>query len=128
MLPLIGKLHFSVAMVLAAVGIYGVMAHSVAQRTHEIGVRLAIGARPQHILRLILGQGLALTVVGIALGMASSIVLTRALRNQLFEVGSTDPRTFVAVPVLLTGVTLLACWMPVRRATKIDPLVVIRSE
>jgi putative ABC transport system permease protein len=120
---------FSVlALILAAVGIYGVMSHSVAQRTHELGVRMAIGAQPHHILRLILGQGLVLTLVGIAVGLASSIALTRVLRNLLFEVDATDPLTFVAVPILLTAVTLLACWVPARRATKIDPLVVIRNE
>lgn len=114
--------------ILAAVGIYGVMSHTVMQRSHEIGVRLAIGAQGRHILRLILGHGLILAAAGIALGLAGSAALTRVLRSLLFGVQPIDPLTFIAVPGILAVVALLACWLPAHRATKIDPLQVIRNE
>jgi putative ABC transport system permease protein len=114
--------------VLAAVGLYGVMSHTVMQRAQEIGVRLAIGASAQHILRLILGEGLALAAAGIALGLAGAAALTRVLRSLLFGVQPTDPLTFAAVPALLLAVALLACWLPARRATRIDPLRMIRED
>ena len=122
------SLFSGLALILAAVGMYGVISHSVVQRTREIGVRMAIGAQSHHILRLILGHGMILAASGIALGLASSIALTRVLRSLLFEVDPTDLLTFIVVPGLLATVVLLACWWPARRATKIDPLVVIRSE
>jgi putative ABC transport system permease protein len=118
----------AVALVLAAVGIYGVMAHTVAQRSHEIGIRVAIGAQKWHVLRLILGHGLALTAIGIVLGLAGAAALTRVLQSLLFEIEPTDPLTFTAVPLVLVTVALLACWLPARRATSIDPVVVLRSE
>ena len=122
------SLFSGLALILAAVGMYGVISHSVAQRTHEIGVRMALGAQGHHILRLILGHGMILAVTGIALGLAGSIALTRVLRSLLFEIDPTDLLTFTVVPTLLATAVLLACWWPARRATKIDPLVVIRSE
>lgn len=117
-----------VALALSVVGIYGVMSHSVLQRSHEIGIRLAIGAQPRDVLRLILRQGLLLAVVGIVVGVAGAFALTGTLRNLLFEIQPTDPLTFAVIPLLLALVTLLACWLPARRATKIDPMIVLRSE
>jgi ABC-type antimicrobial peptide transport system permease subunit len=124
---LIGSLA-ALAVLLAAGGLYSLIAYNVAQRTQEIGIRLALGAEPRDILRLVLLQGFKLAAFGIALGLASAIAATRALRSLLFGVSPTDPLTFVAIPLLLALVALLACWFPARRATKVDPLVALRSE
>jgi putative ABC transport system permease protein len=117
-----------IALFLAAIGIYGVMAYSVAQRTQEIGVRMALGARPLHVLRLVIGQSLVMLVIGTAIGLAGAFALTRLMRTLLFEITATDPLTYVSVVGLLTIVALLACYIPARRAAKVDPLIALRYE
>lgn len=121
-------LFAALALVLAAIGIYGVLSFGVSQRTHEIGIRLALGAHPREILRLIVRQGLQLVVVGLILGIVASLALTRFMSSLLFEVRATDPLTFVAVAVLLALVALLACYVPARRAMRTDPMVALRYE
>ena len=117
-----------IALFLAAIGIYGVMAYSVAQRTQEIGVRMALGARPLHVLRLVLGQSLGMLLIGIVIGLAGAFALTRLMRTLLFEITATDPLTYVSVIGVLTVVALLACYIPARRAAKVDPLIALRYE
>jgi len=117
-----------IALFLAAIGIYGVMAYSVAQRTQEIGVRMALGARPLHVLRLVFGQSLGMLLIGTVIGLAGAFALTRLMRTLLFEITATDPLTYVTVIGLLTVVALLACYIPARRAAKVDPLIALRYE
>ena len=116
------------ALLLAAIGIYGLMAYSVQQRTHEIGIRLALGAEPGHVRKLLIFQGLRLASIGIAIGIAAAFGLTRLLSASLFGVKSWDPLTFTVVPVLLSVVVLFAVWLPTRRATRVDPVIALRYE
>jgi len=116
---------------LASLGLYGVLAYSVSRRTHEIGIRMALGADRRKMLTMILKQGMALTVIGVALGLAGAYVLAKylgTLNGMLFGVQSRDPLTFAAMAALLTAVALVACFVPARRATKVDPMVALRYE
>jgi putative ABC transport system permease protein len=117
-----------IGLTLSTVGIYGVMAYSVTQRTQEIGIRMALGAQMTDVLRMVLTQGLKLTVIGVLIGLAASFVLTRVLKTLLFGVTPMDPVTFVLVSLLLVASALVACYIPARRATKVDPLVALRYE
>jgi putative ABC transport system permease protein len=125
---LLMSLFAGVAVVLAAIGIYGLLSYSVTRRTHELGLRLALGAGRNDVLKLVIGQGMKLALSGVALGVAAAFALTRSIASLLFDVSPTDPLTFVVIPLLLIAVALLACYLPARRATKVDPLVALRSE
>jgi predicted permease len=116
------------AMALACIGLYGLLSYETSQRTHEIGIRMALGAQHQDMLRLILGRGIMLAVIGAATGIGAALALTRFLRSLLFEIQPTDPTTFAGVAILLTLVALLACYVPARRAMRVDPMVALRHE
>jgi len=127
-LTMLLSLFSGVALVLAAVGIYGVISYSVAQRTSEFGIRIAMGASPVNVLGMVLRQGLILGAIGVAIGAAGALALTRLIRGLLFGISSFDPMTFIVMAAALTAVTLLACWAPARRATRVDPIVALRYE
>jgi ABC-type antimicrobial peptide transport system permease subunit len=118
----------ALALLLSCIGIYGVISFLVGQRTHEIGVRMALGAQPGDVMRLVLGQGAKMAVLGVILGLAAALVLTRLMASQLFGVTPHDPFTFVSVGLLLILVALLACYVPARRAVRVDPLIALRCE
>jgi putative ABC transport system permease protein len=116
------------ALVLAAVGVYGVMSYTVAQRTAEIGIRMALGAQHRDVLKTVLGQGMTMTAVGLAAGLAAGTVVTRAISRLLFGISPTDPATFISIAAILAAVSFIACYLPARRAMRVDPVVALRYE
>jgi len=124
---LLGALSL-LALFLTLVGLYGVMSYSVAQRAPEVGIRMAIGARAGDVLRMILGEGMRLVGAGIVLGLLLSVAVTRLMGSLLFDVSATDPLTLAAISILLSAVAILACWIPARRATRVDPMIALRCD
>ena len=118
----------SAGLVMAAIGVYGVLSYSVEQRTQELGVRMALGAQRGHLRFMVIRQGMALTLIGVGIGVGGALWLTRFLSSFLFGVKTLDPVTFIATPLLLTLVALLSTWIPARRATKVDPMAALRLD
>jgi putative ABC transport system permease protein len=116
------------ALVLASIGLYGVLSYAVTQRSREIGLRIALGASASSVVRMIVGRGLALTGIGLAIGLVAAWLATRAMKNLLYGVAAADPLTFAAVAALLGIIALIACWAPARRASRVDPITVLREE
>jgi putative ABC transport system permease protein len=120
------SLFAGVALLLAAIGVYGLTAYSVQQRTHEIGIRMALGAEPSDVLSVVLRDGLLPCLIGITVGIVGALMMSRLLKSMIFEVSPIDPLTFGSVAVLLASVAFVACWFPARRATRVDPVVALR--
>jgi putative ABC transport system permease protein len=127
-LALLLSLFAGLAVTLAAIGIYGVMAYAVTRRTHEIGVRLALGAKPADVVRLLVGQGMVQIGIGVLAGVVAATAVTRSMAGLLFGIAPNDPWTFVAVSVLLVLIGIAAAWIPAHRATRIDPVSALRAE
>jgi putative ABC transport system permease protein len=121
-------LFAALGLVLAAVGIYGLIAYGVSQRTHEIGLRMALGAQASDVMKMVVGRGMALVMIGIVVGLGASYALTRLMKTLLFGVSATDPLTFTLIALSLGLIALMACWIPARRAAKVDPMIALRCE
>jgi len=118
----------TLALVLSAVGIYGVISYVTGERTHEIGIRVALGASASDVLRMIVGEGMRIALIGVGIGIAAALGLTRLITKLIFGVRADDPLTFIGVAVLLSGVALVACYIPARRAMRVDPIIALRYE